>query len=73
MSFKTNAETMARFILDEPDLIDEPHTALEDAIYYELPILKRLIATTKKKDFMNPNLAFDWRKVQLKNHFKAVA
>ena len=71
-SFQTNAEVMARFILDEPDLQDEPHLALEDVVGYELPILKRLIQTTKKSVFMDPELAFDWRKVQLKNHFKAI-
>jgi len=71
-SFQTNAEVMTRFILDEPDLQDEPHLALEDIVYYELPILKRLIQTTKKSVFMDPELAFDWRKVQLKNHFKAI-
>jgi len=71
-SFQTNAEVMARFILDEPDLQDEPHLALEDIVYYELPILKRLIQTTKKSVFMDPELGFDWRKVQLKNHFKAI-
>ena len=71
-SFQTNAEVMTRFILDEPDLQDEPHLALEDIVYYELPILKRLIQTTKKSVFMDPELGFDWRKVQLKNHFKAI-
>ena len=72
MSYKTNAEVMTRFILDEPDLQDEPHLALEDVVGYELPILKRLIQTTKKSVFMDPELGFDWRKVQLKNHFKAI-
>ena len=42
LSFKTNAETMARFILGLPDMPDEPHTALEDVIDYELPILKTI-------------------------------
>ena len=70
MSFKTNAETMARFILNDPAMPDEPHTALEDAIYYELPILKRLIETTDRDTFMNPE-PFDWRKVQVKDWFTA--
>lgn len=70
MSYKTNAETMARFVLNQPDLPDEPHTALEDAIYYELPILQRLIATTKREKFLNPE-PFNWRKVQVKEWFTA--
>lgn len=71
MSFKTNAEIMARFILNDPDLPDEPHTAIEDVIGYELPILQRLVNTTAKKDYLNPELSFDWRKVQVRDHFKA--
>ena len=61
---------MTRFILSNPELADEPHTALEDAIYYELPILKRLIETTKRNVFMNPE-PFNWRKVQVKDWFTA--
>lgn len=71
MSYKTNAEVMARFVLGDADLPDEPHTAIEDVIGYELPILQRLVRTTKKKDYMNPDLSFDWRKVQVKDHFTA--
>lgn len=70
MSFKTNAETMARFILDLPDLPDEPHTALEDIIEYELAILNRLVSTTKKQIYLNAP-AYNWRKYQVKDHFIA--
>ena len=35
------AETMARFILG--DIEDEPHTALEDAQFYEAPILHKIL------------------------------
>ena len=69
-SYKTNAETMARFVLNNPTLADEPHTALEDILYYELPILTRLVKTAKKKDWLNPP-TFNWRKVQLRDHFTA--
>lgn len=70
MSFKTNAETMARFILNDPTLPDEPHTALEDAKFYELPILHKLVNTTKKEKYINCD-SFDWRKVQVKDWFSA--
>ena len=70
MTYQTNAEIMAKFITQE-NLDDEPHTALEDLIGYELPILKRLIQTSTKEDFMNPSQGFDWRKVQLKDNFKS--
>ena len=36
------AETMSRFILGS-DLEDEPHTALEDAQFYEAPILHKIL------------------------------
>ena len=70
MTYQTNAEIMAKLITQE-NLEDEPHTALEDLIGYELPILNKLINTTTKEDFMNPSQGFDWRKVQLKDNFKS--
>ena len=70
MTYQTNAEIMAKFITQE-NLDDEPHTALEDLIGYELPILVKLINTTTKEEFMNPTQGFDWRKVQLKDNFKS--
>mgnify|MGYP000704497766 CR=1 FL=1 len=70
MTYKTNAEIMARYVLNNPTLEDEPHTALEDVIFYELPILTRLLATEKKKNWLNPP-AYNWRKYQAKDHFIA--
>ena len=35
------ADTMAKFILG--DIEDEPHTALEDAQFYEAPILHKIL------------------------------
>lgn len=67
-SYKTNAETMTRFVTNQPYLENEPHTALEDVLYYELPILKKLVKTTKKEKWLNPP-SFNWRDVQLRNHF----
>jgi len=70
MSYKTNAEIMARFVLGQPTLEDEPHTALEDAIYYELPILKKLLRTTSRDELLELGTAYNWRKYQVKEHFK---
>jgi hypothetical protein len=69
MSYRTNAETMARFVLGEPDLPDEPHTALEDVIDYELPILRAVVKGSSRKNWMKPK-AWNWRDLQVKNHFK---
>jgi hypothetical protein len=70
MSFKTNAETMARFCLNEPFLEDEPHTALEDLVFYELPILKKLCKAKSNRWLLNEPQGFDWTKVQVKDWFK---
>jgi hypothetical protein len=68
MSYRTAAEPMARFVLNNPDMPDEPHTALEDALYYELPILTRLVRDTPKKQYLNPP-GFNWRDYQIKDWF----
>jgi hypothetical protein len=70
MSYKTNAETVARFITGNPAMPDEPHTALEDARDYELPILQRLVQTEKREKFLNPE-PYSWNKVQVKDWFVA--
>lgn len=68
MTYGTKADYMAKFILGN-DLPDEPHTALEDARDYELPILKALIKNTSPKQYMNPP-PYDWRDFQVRNAFK---
>jgi hypothetical protein len=69
MSFLTNAEVMARFVLNNPALADEPHTAFEDAMHYELPILKAVVNTRKKSDYMDCP-AYNWQGVQVRDWFK---
>ena len=69
MSFQTNAEVMARFVTNNPELPDEPHTALEDAIYYELPILHKLVNTVPRKEYMDPP-GYNWKDYQVNQHFK---
>lgn len=70
MSFKTNAETMMRFVSNNPELEDEPHTAYEDAKLYEMPILLKLVNSTKKEKWLNPK-PFNWKAVQVRDHFTA--
>lgn len=66
MSYYTNAEKMAEFVagVTEP----EPHTALEDITGYELPILKSLV--NRKGWKKQTKTKFNWREIQVKNHFK---
>lgn len=70
MSYKTNAEVMARFVLGNPTLPDEPHTALEDIIGYEVPILVDIVKKSRKAQWLAPK-PFNWRAVQAKDAFTA--
>lgn len=66
MTFSTNAETVCGFIKGE--FLTEPHTALEDARDFELPILVEVI---KKKNWKEKITPYNWRDFQVKNHFAA--
>ena len=68
MTFKTNAEIMARFVLENSELPNEPHTALEDIIDYELPILRKLLKSKRKIE----TIPYDWKKFQVNQHFKPI-
>lgn len=69
MTYKTNAEIMARFIIGNPDLPDEPHTALEDIIGYELPILNRLVKNYSFNQILEFAESYNWRDYQVKDWF----
>lgn len=64
MTFKTNAEAVCGYINGE--FKTEPHTALEDARDFELPILTNCI---KKKNWRDNILPYNWRGFQVKDHF----
>lgn len=66
MTFQTNAEIVAGFLAGQ--FTEEPHTALEDAVYFELPILKAIL---KKKAWREKVQAYNWRSFQVKDHFVA--
>ena len=66
MTFKTNAEIVCGFIKGE--FKEEPHTALEDARDFELPILQEII---KKKNWREKITPYNWREFQVKDNFIA--
>jgi hypothetical protein len=68
MTYQTNAEVMASFINGEM-LPPEPHTALEDAKFYELPILVDILKKAKWREKVK---AYSWRDYQVKNAFTAI-
>ena len=71
MSYHTNAEVMAKFVLGNPELPNEPHTALEDARDYELPILVDILKKSRRKaDYMEAP-PYNWRNYQVKDWFTA--
>ena len=65
MTYKTNAEVMASFVSGQM-LPPEPHTALEDIKFYELPILKAIIKKDKWREKATP---YNWRSFQVKDNF----
>ena len=65
MTYKTNAEVMSSYLANEM-LPPEPHTALEDSKFYELPILKAIVKKSKWRDKIKP---YSWNDRQVKNHF----
>lgn len=65
-TYKTNAEIVCGFITGE--FKEEPHTALEDARDFELPILREIL---KKRDWREKIKPYNWREHQLKDHFTA--
>lgn len=66
MTLKTNAEIVCGFI--KGAIMDEPHTALEDARDFELPILTTVIKKSKWKEKITP---YNWRDYQVKDNFTA--
>ena len=47
----------------------EPHTALEDARDYEVPILANLVKRTPPKQYMNAE-PYNWRNFAMRDWFK---
>ena len=66
LSYSTNAESVAGYLAGE--LTTEPHTALEDAIDYELPILHHIV---NKKNWRDNIKAYNWRNFQVRDWFVA--
>jgi hypothetical protein len=66
MTFQTNAEIVCGFV--KGGFEKEPHTALEDARDFELPILREIIKKSKWREKITP---YNWRAFQVKDHFVA--
>jgi len=64
LNMRTNAEVMAHYVAGND--LDEPHTALEDIMDYELPILVALMKQKKRWT----DKPYNWRNYQLKDLVK---
>jgi hypothetical protein len=65
MTFKTTAEAVAGFV--SGGFKTEPHTALEDARDFEMPILVEILKKRKWREKITP---YNWREFQVKDHFQ---
>lgn len=65
MTITTNAEIVSHFVTGNN--VDEPHTAKEDAQFFEMPILLSLV--NKKGWKKNMHKAYNWKSFQLKDHY----
>lgn len=66
LNIQTNAEGVSAFVTG--NMIEEPHTALEDAKHHERHIL---VALLKKNKWREKMTAYSWRDWQAKDHFVA--
>ena len=70
LNLRTNAEAMAEYALGGVELPPEPHTAIEDVLHYELPILLWLVKNKSYKKYSQ--LGYNWQAWQLKNLAKPI-
>ena len=66
MTMQTNAEIVCGFVTGA--YTKEPHTALEDARDFELPILCEIL---KKRNWREKITPYNWRNFQVNQHFVA--
>lgn len=66
MTFSTTAESVTKFLTG--NMADEPHTAIEDIIGYELPTLVHIL---KKRDWKDKVTPYAWSFHQVRDHFQA--
>ena len=71
MSLKLSAEAIGRYVMGDPDLV-EPHTALEDVLFFEAPILHKLVQQYSLKQLMDISKPLNWRDHQVRDHYKPV-
>ena len=69
MTYQTKAEVMAAFVQGHP-IVPEPHTALEDTVHFELPILVALLQKRSRNWLLTEPRRLDWRDTQVRDYFQ---
>lgn len=67
MTYKVNAETVSAYISGRYDI--EPHTAFEDVVLHELPILKYLLKRKSVRQLLEIP-PYNWRLAQVRDSFR---
>ena len=67
MTYKCTAETVSAFISGQ--ILVEPHTALEDVVRHEIPILRYLLKKSSVRKLINSNVKYSWQGMQVKDNF----
>lgn len=67
MTYSTKAESVFGYL--HGALVEEPHTALEDAVDFEVPILTHIL---KKRDWKDKVIPYNWKEFQVRDYYKAV-
>ena len=65
MTYKTKAENVAQFLTGSTE--PEPHTAIEDAINFEVPILVHMLKNRKWQELTG---SYSWNSFQVRDNFK---
>jgi len=68
LTYQVKAETVGNYI--NGGTSKEPHTALEDIIFYELPILAYILKRKSVKWCVENPSRYNWRAVQVRDWFK---
>lgn len=69
MTFQMKAETVGSYV--KGYFSDEPHTALEDVMDFELPILKYILKRLSVKKILNSDFnSISWTDRQVKDYFR---
>jgi len=72
MTYQTNAEIMTRFVTGNPSLKDEPHSALEDILEYEILVLNKILKTRSTKWLLTKPISYNWRNCQVRDNFESL-